>query len=60
MLGMAPAQFRAGGARRVVRFAVGQCDLGSILVAQSELGVCAILLGDDPDRLGSNSLRRTR
>jgi AraC family transcriptional regulator of adaptative response/methylated-DNA-[protein]-cysteine methyltransferase len=51
MLGMAPAQFRAGGARRVVRFAVGQCSLGSILVAQSELGVCAILLGDDPDRL---------
>jgi AraC family transcriptional regulator of adaptative response/methylated-DNA-[protein]-cysteine methyltransferase len=51
ILGMAPAQFRAGGATQVVRFAVGQCSLGSILVAQSELGVCAILLGDDPDRL---------
>ncbi|MGH8514444.1 MAG: methylated-DNA--[protein]-cysteine S-methyltransferase, partial [Gammaproteobacteria bacterium] len=29
----------------------GECSLGSILVAQSERGVCAILLGDDPDKL---------
>jgi AraC family transcriptional regulator of adaptative response/methylated-DNA-[protein]-cysteine methyltransferase len=30
---------------------VGQCSLGAILVAQSQRGICAILLGDDPDRL---------
>jgi AraC family transcriptional regulator of adaptative response/methylated-DNA-[protein]-cysteine methyltransferase len=30
---------------------VGECSLGSILVAQSEIGVCAILLGDDPEAL---------
>jgi AraC family transcriptional regulator of adaptative response/methylated-DNA-[protein]-cysteine methyltransferase len=30
---------------------VGECSLGSILVAQSERGVCAILLGDDPETL---------
>jgi len=30
---------------------VGGCFLGSILVAQSERGVCAILLGDEPDAL---------
>jgi O-6-methylguanine DNA methyltransferase len=34
-----------------IRFAVGQCSLGAILVAQSERGICAILLGDDPDAL---------
>ena len=34
-----------------IRFTVGQCSLGAILVAQSNRGVCAILLGDDPDKL---------
>lgn len=35
----------------VIRFAVGQCSLGAILVAQSQRGICAIFLGDDPDVL---------
>jgi AraC family transcriptional regulator of adaptative response/methylated-DNA-[protein]-cysteine methyltransferase len=51
LLGMRPKDFRAGGAHAEIRFAVGECSLGSILVARSERGVCAILLGDDPDRL---------
>lgn len=34
-----------------IRFAVGQCALGAILVAQSQRGICAILLGDDPESL---------
>jgi AraC family transcriptional regulator of adaptative response/methylated-DNA-[protein]-cysteine methyltransferase len=51
VLGMTPTEFRAGGARAEIRFAVGECSLGSILVARSERGVCAILLGDDPDAL---------
>lgn len=51
VLGMTPSSYRAGGARTEIRFAVGECSLGSILVAQSERGVCAILLGDDPDEL---------
>jgi len=50
-LGMTPTDFRAGGADMEIRFAVGQCALGSVLVAQSARGVCAILLGDDPDAL---------
>ncbi|CAM3759737.1 Bifunctional transcriptional activator/DNA repair enzyme Ada [Pseudomonas reidholzensis] len=50
-LGMRPRQFRAGGAGATVRFALGQCSLGAILVAQSERGICAILLGDDPQTL---------
>ncbi len=32
-------------------FAVEQCTLGAILVAQSPRGVCAISLGDDPQAL---------
>jgi AraC family transcriptional regulator of adaptative response/methylated-DNA-[protein]-cysteine methyltransferase len=48
---MTPAAYRAGGAGARIRFAVGECSLGSILVAQSDRGLCAILLGDDPDAL---------
>lgn len=54
LLGMSPKNFRAGGASTVIRFAVGECSLGAILVAASELGVCAILMGDDPDTLARN------
>jgi AraC family transcriptional regulator, regulatory protein of adaptative response / methylated-DNA-[protein]-cysteine methyltransferase len=34
-----------------LRFAVGECSLGAVLVAASEKGVCAILLGDAPGAL---------
>ncbi|MDQ3411553.1 MAG: bifunctional DNA-binding transcriptional regulator/O6-methylguanine-DNA methyltransferase Ada [Chloroflexota bacterium] len=51
MLGMTPSAFRAGGVDVDIRFAVGECSLGSILVASSEKGVCAILIGDDPNAL---------
>ena len=51
LLGMTPAKYRAGGANTAIRFAIGQCSLGAILVAASERGVCAILMGDDPGRL---------
>lgn len=51
MLGMTPTDFRAGGAHAEIRFAIGESSLGAILVAMSAKGVCAILLGDDPDAL---------
>lgn len=51
ILGMRPASFRAGGAGATIRFAVGKCSLGSILVAASQHGVCSIVLGDDADAL---------
>ena len=51
LLGMPAAHYRNGGASTTIRFAVGECSLGSILVARSERGVCAILLGGDPDAL---------
>jgi AraC family transcriptional regulator of adaptative response/methylated-DNA-[protein]-cysteine methyltransferase len=51
LLGMTPTEFRSGGNGASIRFAVGDCSLGSILVAATSKGVCAILLGDDPDTL---------
>ncbi len=51
VLGMTPTNFRAGGASTEIRFATGEFSLGSILVAKSDRGVCAILMGDDPDQL---------
>lgn len=51
VLGMTPTDFRAGGANTRIHFAVGECSLGSILVAKSDKGVCAIFLGDDPEAL---------
>jgi AraC family transcriptional regulator of adaptative response/methylated-DNA-[protein]-cysteine methyltransferase len=51
VLGMTPSNYRAGGANTAIHFAIGECSLGSILVAASQRGVCAVLLGDDPDAL---------
>jgi AraC family transcriptional regulator of adaptative response/methylated-DNA-[protein]-cysteine methyltransferase len=51
VLGMTPTRFRAGGAGASIRFAVGECSLGAVLVAATDKGVCAILLGDDPGPL---------
>ena len=34
-----------------LRFAVKECSLGSVLVAASDKGICAIFLGDDPAAL---------
>jgi AraC family transcriptional regulator of adaptative response/methylated-DNA-[protein]-cysteine methyltransferase len=51
LLGMKPADYRDGGRDAEIRFAVGECTLGSILVAATAKGVCAIQLGDDPEAL---------
>ena len=48
---MTPTDARSAGTGASIRFAAGECSLGSILVAATGKGVCAILLGDDPDRL---------
>ena len=51
ILGMTPSVYRAGGSREEIRFAIGECSLGAILVAATARGLCAILLGDDADAL---------
>jgi AraC family transcriptional regulator of adaptative response/methylated-DNA-[protein]-cysteine methyltransferase len=51
LLGMTPSEYRRGGGATVIRFAIGESSLGAVLVAASERGICAILLGDDADAL---------
>lgn len=51
LLGMTPSEYRAGGRNTEIRFAIGQCSLGAILVAASQRGICAILMDDDPQSL---------
>src|ERR1700674_2976832 len=50
-LGMKPTEFKAGGDGATIRFAAGECSLGSILVAASDLGICSIAIGNDPNTL---------
>lgn len=51
ILGMKPKAFKSGGENEIIRFAIGQSTLGAVLVAISSKGVCAILMGDDPQDL---------
>ena len=51
MLGMSPKRYRSGGKGMEIRFALGECSLGTILVAASEKGICAISLGSEPEPL---------
>jgi len=51
LLGMTPTRYRAGGVDEEIRFAIAETSLGALLVAASEKGVCAILMGDNPEKL---------
>lgn len=51
VLGMTAKQYRQGGEQMIIQFVVGSCRLGEFLVAQSERGICAILLGNDAQQL---------
>lgn len=51
VLGMTPSRYRSRGKGMRIHFAIGECSLGAVLVAQSEQGVCALTLGDDPQAL---------
>jgi AraC family transcriptional regulator, regulatory protein of adaptative response / methylated-DNA-[protein]-cysteine methyltransferase len=46
-LGMTPSEHRAGGLRRRIAFGTALCDLGSVLVGVTDVGICCVLLGDD-------------
>jgi len=41
-----------------IRYALGACALGQVLLAANETGVCAILLGDDADGLARDLRER--
>ncbi|CAB3830728.1 MAG: bifunctional transcriptional activator/DNA repair enzyme AdaA [Achromobacter pulmonis] len=54
ILGMTPTAFRKDGEGVEIRFAVGQCTLGALLVAASDTGICEIALHEDPEQLVRN------
>jgi len=50
-LGMTPASYRAGGAGATITWTITPSDLGPLLVAATERGLCFIRLGGDPTEL---------
>jgi AraC family transcriptional regulator of adaptative response/methylated-DNA-[protein]-cysteine methyltransferase len=51
MLGMTPSRYRQGGKAETIRFAIGQCSLGAIIVAATAKGLCHIAIDDDAEAL---------
>ena len=56
-LGMSPTRFRNRGADESIRFAIAKCELGLLLVAATERGVCSVMLGEEAADL-ERSLRQ--
>jgi AraC family transcriptional regulator of adaptative response/methylated-DNA-[protein]-cysteine methyltransferase len=50
-LGMAPGQYRAGAPNAHIGYAIGMSGLGSVLVAATKRGLCAVILGDTDEQL---------
>ena len=48
-LGMTPSSFRGGASGEHISYAIAPCSLGSLLVATTQIGICAIELGDDAE-----------
>ncbi len=59
-LGMSPGNFQRGGRKRTIRYCTGGCELGTLLVARTERGVCAVALGEEPVELVADLRRRFR
>lgn len=58
VLGMRVESYRGGGDDLAIRYAVAGSTIGQVLVAATDTGVCAILLGDDADELQRDLTRR--
>src|ERR1700730_9929191 len=50
-LGMTPATYRRGGAGAEIGYVTARTSLGTLLVAATDRGVCAVTLGDDAKSL---------
>jgi AraC family transcriptional regulator, regulatory protein of adaptative response / methylated-DNA-[protein]-cysteine methyltransferase len=53
-----PEQLTGGSRDGDIRYAIGNSSLGSVLVAEGEGGICAILMGDDADAVVSELRQR--
>ena len=50
-LGMTPATYRRGGAGASIHYLTAPTSLGTLLVAATDRGICAVTLGDDDAHL---------
>lgn len=57
-LGMAPSRLSRGGAGERVHYALASSTLGRVLVAATDRGLCAVLLGDQESALEGELARR--
>lgn len=57
-LGMQPSRLAQGAAGEIIRFGTAGCHLGRILVAATERGLCAVLLGESDAELESELANR--
>jgi AraC family transcriptional regulator, regulatory protein of adaptative response / methylated-DNA-[protein]-cysteine methyltransferase len=53
-LGMTPKTYARGGKNMNIDYTITDCDLGKLLVARTEKGVCAVTFGDDEKTLSEN------
>lgn len=58
VLGMTPSAYQEGGQGELIRYAVTNSPLGSLLVARTERGVCAVSLGPEPAALVDELVRQ--
>ncbi len=54
----APAAKNANPGIDILSYAIGECALGRVLVARSDRGVCAILIGDKDEDLTDDLANR--
>ncbi|MDQ3478261.1 MAG: methylated-DNA--[protein]-cysteine S-methyltransferase [Pseudomonadota bacterium] len=50
-LGMAPSAWRDGGRGHVIRFVIVDSDLGRLLIAATDKGICRLTFGEDESTL---------
>lgn len=53
-LGMTPKIYAKKGKNMTINYTITDCDLGRLLVARTEKGVCAVTFGDDEKTLKEN------
>jgi AraC family transcriptional regulator of adaptative response/methylated-DNA-[protein]-cysteine methyltransferase len=57
-LGMPARRYQNKGQAMTIEYTIATCELGQLLVARSERGICAIALGDSGDELIADLLER--
>jgi AraC family transcriptional regulator, regulatory protein of adaptative response / methylated-DNA-[protein]-cysteine methyltransferase len=52
-LGMTPASYQRGGKGATIHYSIAPCDLGLLLTASTERGLCAVRFGDNAQKLAA-------